>query len=100
MLLKVEKVVKHFPLPRGWWWREKKYVQAVNEVSFSIPEGKTLGLVGESGCGKTTLARLLMRLIAPDSGKILLEGRDLTELSEKKLRPLRKKFQMVFQDPY
>ncbi len=100
MLLKVENIVKHFPLPRGWWWQKKSKVQAVNDVSFSLEGGKTLGLVGESGCGKTTLARLLMRLIAPDSGKIYLEGEELTSLKESKLRPLRKKFQMIFQDPY
>lgn len=99
-LLTAENIVKHFPVQTGFLGRMGGKVHAVNDVSLHIDSGQTVGLVGESGCGKTTLARILMRLIQPSRGKILLEDRDITGLSEKKLRPLRKKFQMIFQDPY
>lgn len=100
MLLEAKNIVKHFPIQSGLFGRTTGKVHAVNDVSLAVEEGKTVGLVGESGCGKTTLARVLMRLIAPTEGEILLDGEDITRLSEKKLRPRRKKFQMIFQDPY
>lgn len=74
--------------------------RAVDDVSFSVEKGKTIAVVGESGCGKSTIAKALMRLVTPTSGRIELDGTDLAALSEAKLRPLRSKFQMVFQDPY
>ena len=74
--------------------------RAVDDVSFSVDKGKTIAVVGESGCGKSTIAKALMRLVTPSSGRIMLDGTDLAPLSEAKLRPLRSKFQMVFQDPY
>jgi peptide/nickel transport system ATP-binding protein len=74
--------------------------RAVDDVSFSVEKGKTIAVVGESGCGKSTIAKALMRLVTPTSGRIDLDGTDLAQLSEAKLRPLRSKFQMVFQDPY
>jgi peptide/nickel transport system ATP-binding protein len=100
MLLEAKNIVKHFPVQSGLFGRIAGKVHAVNDVSLGIEAGHTVGLVGESGCGKTTLARILMRLIAPSQGEIFLEGEDITRLSEKKLRPRRKKFQMIFQDPY
>jgi oligopeptide transport system ATP-binding protein len=100
MLLEAKNIVKHFPVQSGLFGRLAGKVHAVNSVSLGIEEGQTIGLVGESGCGKTTLARVLMRLIAPTEGEILLEGENITHFSEKKLRPRRKKFQMIFQDPY
>ena len=74
--------------------------RAVNDVSFDVARGSTLAIVGESGCGKSTVAKSIMRLLKPTSGSISLDGTDLLHLSESELRPLRKKFQMVFQDPY
>ncbi|HCU23438.1 MAG TPA: peptide ABC transporter ATP-binding protein [Deltaproteobacteria bacterium] len=100
VLLEAKNVVKKFPIKGGFFGRTVGHVHALNDVSLSIAEGETVGLVGESGCGKTTLGRLIMRLMAPTSGQIIFEGQDLTRWSEGKLRPLRKKFQMIFQDPY
>jgi ABC-type oligopeptide transport system ATPase subunit len=78
---------------------EKQYTKAVDEVSFHIEKGETLGLVGPSGCGKTTVGRLLLRLIEPSSGSIIFEGTDITKLNRKKMRALRPRMQMIFQDP-
>jgi oligopeptide/dipeptide ABC transporter ATP-binding protein len=99
-LLEVKNLVKKFPLRGGLFGQVKGYVHAVNGVSLSIEEGQTLGLVGESGSGKTTLGRTILRLHSADAGQILFEGKDLTRLSERRFRPLRKKMQIIFQDPY
>lgn len=99
-LLEVKNLVKKFPIKGGLFGRVKDHVHAVNEVSLSIEEGETLGLVGESGCGKTTLGRTVLRLLKPDAGRILFEGEDISLLPPKKIRPLRRRFQLIFQDPY
>jgi peptide/nickel transport system ATP-binding protein/oligopeptide transport system ATP-binding protein len=93
--------MKYFPVTRGVIFRQKVgAVQAVDKVDFSVPAGQTLGLVGESGCGKTTTGRLLTRLLEPTGGRIMFDGRDITHLSMGKMRPLRRDIQMIFQDPY
>ena len=92
-LLEVQNLTKHFPAGN-------KVVHAVDGVSFSIARGKTLGLVGESGCGKSTCARTIIRIYEPTAGRILLDGEEITGLSQKQLLPYRKKMQMIFQDPY
>ena len=94
VLLEVRNLTKHFPMSGG------KVVHAVDDVSFSIREGKTLGLVGESGCGKSSCARTVIRIYDPTSGSIILDGEDITRLSQKQLLPHRRKMQMIFQDPY
>lgn len=99
-LMKVENLIKSFPLERSWRGKTIRELRAVDEVSFEVFPGETLGLVGESGCGKTTLGRSLLRLIEPDSGRIFYEEKDLLSLSRKELRPFRKKLGIVFQDPY
>ena len=94
-------LVKHFSTgSTGILGRATNIVQAVDGVSFSLPKGKTLGIVGESGCGKSTLARLVTRLIEPSSGSVVLDGVDITNLSGKALREMRRKLQIIFQDPY
>jgi oligopeptide/dipeptide ABC transporter ATP-binding protein len=94
-------LVKHFSTgSTGILGRATNIVQAVDGVSFSLPKGKTLGIVGESGCGKSTLARLVTRLIEPSSGSVVLDGVDITNLSGKALRDMRRKLQIIFQDPY
>ena len=93
-VLQVENLTKHFPVRGG------KLVHAVDNVSFAIPKGKTLGLVGESGCGKSSCARTIIRIYEPTSGKILLGGEDISNLSQKEMLPYRKRMQMIFQDPY
>lgn len=98
-ILQVENLVKAFPVRRGFL-AKKSELRAVDEVSFEVYPGETLGLVGESGCGKSTLSRCLLRLIEPTSGDIQFEGQSILELSENQLRPLRRKFQIIFQNPY
>jgi len=99
-ILRVEGLKKYFPVRRGFLQRTRSWVKAVDGVDLTIRKGQTLGLVGESGCGKSTIARLILKLLQPDRGKILFQNRDITGLSEKEMKPLRKEMQIVFQDPY
>lgn len=99
-ILQVEDLKKYFPIRRGFFQRVTSWVRAVEKVSFIIKGGKTLGLVGESGCGKTTVARLILKLLEADGGKIIFAGQDITDLSEAEMKPLRKEIQIIFQDPY
>ena len=99
-LVEVRDLVKHFPVRGGILQRQIGTVQAVDGVSFEIRRGETLGLVGESGCGKTTVGRLLLRLIEPTSGTIRFDGVDITSLTGAALRPYRRRMQIIFQDPY
>jgi oligopeptide/dipeptide ABC transporter ATP-binding protein len=99
-LLQVRNLVKKFPVKGGFFSRTVAWVKAVSGVSFDIPAGETLGLVGESGCGKTTVARLISRLMTPDSGEILFEDKEIGSLKGRSLKPYRRQVQMVFQDPY
>jgi oligopeptide transport system ATP-binding protein len=99
-LLQVTNLVKHFQVGGGLFGGRGGLVRAVDGVSFDIRRGETLGLVGESGCGKTTTGRCILQLERPTSGQILFEGRDLTALDEDELRPIRRKMQVIFQDPY
>lgn len=98
-ILRVRDLQKHFPVHQSGFGKGDQFVQAVNGVSFDIERGETLGVVGESGCGKSTLGRAIMRLVEPTGGRIELMGTDITELSPKRMRPMRKHVQMVFQDP-
>jgi oligopeptide transport system ATP-binding protein len=99
-LLEVKNLKVHFPVKHGLFSRVRAHVKAVDDVSLSIKPGETLGLVGESGCGKTTLGRAIIRLIEPTAGSVMLDGEDITKLSGEALRTRRRKFQMIFQDPY
>jgi oligopeptide transport system ATP-binding protein len=99
-LVQVRDLVKHFPVRGGILQRTVGWVQAVDGVSFDIRRGETLGLVGESGCGKTTVGRLLLRLLEPTSGSIKFDGVELTALKGSALRPYRRRMQIIFQDPY
>lgn len=99
-LIQVEGLVKHFPVRAGLLQRVTKWVQAVDQVSFKIQEGETLGLVGESGCGKTTVGRTLLRLIEPTAGTVSFDGRNILELGERELKDIRREMQIIFQDPY
>ena len=100
-LLQVENLEKHFPITRGIiFQKEIGRVQAVDGVSFEVAKGETLGVVGESGCGKSTMARCVMRLLDPTGGRVVFDGRDITRLSRRDLRPVRRDLMMVFQDPY
>ncbi|APJ05010.1 ABC transporter ATP-binding protein [Silvanigrella aquatica] len=99
-ILRVQNLVKYFPITGGILGKQIAKVHAVDDVTFSVKKGKTLGLVGESGCGKSTLGRTILRLIEPTSGNIFFDGKDITNISQKQLRPLRKEIQIVFQDPF
>lgn len=101
VLLKVEDLVKHFPIKKGVVvQRQVGAVHAVDGVSFEIYQGETLGLVGESGCGKSTTGRTILQLYRPTSGKVIYEGKNLVELKGEELRKTRRRMQMIFQDPY
>ncbi|MBI3090480.1 MAG: dipeptide ABC transporter ATP-binding protein [Candidatus Tectomicrobia bacterium] len=99
-LLAVEELRKHFPLRGGIFSKTLGYVYAVDGVSFTVRRGETLGLVGESGCGKTTTGRVILRLIEPTGGRVLFEGTDVFGLGKKEMRALRRDMQIIFQDPY
>lgn len=99
-ILQVQNLSTHFPVQNSIFSRAKEYFRAVDDVSFEVYPGETLGLVGESGCGKTTLGRSILRLIEPTSGDVIFEGRNIIKLSKEELRKLRKEIQIIFQDPY
>jgi oligopeptide/dipeptide ABC transporter ATP-binding protein len=99
-LLKVSELVKEFPLGGGVFARSRTRVRAVDNVSFTMSRGETFGLVGESGCGKTTLGRLILGLIEPTRGKVEFNGQNIRSLASKEMRMLRRRMQIIFQDPY
>src|SRR6201994_3091641 len=99
-LLEVNELVKHYPVRAGVLRRRVGTVHAVDGVSFEVGVGETLGLVGESGCGKSTVARSVLRLVEPTSGEIRIDGQEITHLSKTELRPVRRSMQIVFQDPF
>ncbi|MGE3824329.1 MAG: ABC transporter ATP-binding protein [Bacteroidia bacterium] len=99
-ILSIKNVKTHFPIKSGFFGKTKDYVKAVDDVSFDVYPGETLGLVGESGCGKTTLGRTILRLIEPTAGDIIFKGKNLVQLNNDEMRDVRKHLQIIFQDPY
>jgi oligopeptide/dipeptide ABC transporter ATP-binding protein len=99
-LVEVKNLTKHFPVKEGMFSAKGEVVHAVDDVSFTIKKGETLGLVGESGCGKSTTGRIILRLLEPTSGSVYFDGEDIFALDKRPLRELRRKMQIIFQDPY
>jgi oligopeptide/dipeptide ABC transporter ATP-binding protein len=99
-LLKVESLRKYFPVRRGFFQRVMGWIKAVDGVDLEIFQGKTLGLVGESGCGKSTIGRLILKLLEPDGGRVAYKGQDITHFTQEEMKPLRKEMQIIFQDPF
>ena len=99
-LIQVKSLKKYFPVRAGVMQRVVDYVQAVDNVSFNIKAGETLGMVGESGCGKTTVGRTMLRLIEPTAGSVIYNGTDIFKLRSGDLKPIRRDLQIIFQDPY
>src|SRR5438552_8000388 len=99
-ILEAKGLAKYFPLGNPLFARRRSYLKAVDAVDFQIKRGEILGLVGESGCGKTTVAKCILRLLEPTAGTICLEGKNILELEKGKLKPIRKEMQMIFQDPH
>jgi oligopeptide/dipeptide ABC transporter ATP-binding protein len=99
-LAATDRISKYFPLRGGFFGRAERFVRAVDGVSLRVRKGETMGLVGESGCGKSTLGRLMLRLIEPTLGRVLFDGKDITARTQGELRPLRRRMQIIFQDPY
>src|SRR5438552_4311224 len=100
ILLEVKGLKKYFPIKKGVFSKTVGNVKAVDDVSFTINRGETLGLVGESGCGKTTTGRCIIRLIEPTAGSVKFEGEELTTMKQERLREMRRQMQIIFQDPY
>ncbi len=99
-LLKVENLKMHFPVRKGFFGRPSNWVRAVDDVSFEVKRGKTFGLVGESGCGKTTTGKCVLRVLDPTAGKVIYDGKDIASASLRELKQFRRDMQMIFQDPY
>ena len=99
-ILKVEGLRKYFPVRRGFFQKVIGWIKAVDGVDFAIYQGKTLGLVGESGCGKSTTGMLILKLLEPDQGRIIYQDQDISGLSQNEIKPLRKEMQIIFQDPF
>jgi len=99
-VLEVQGLVKHFPVRRGFFQRPIGHIQAVDGVDLALAPGKTLGLVGESGCGKSTVGRLILKLLEPDAGRIAFRGEEISGYTQDEMKPLRREMQIIFQDPY